>query len=289
MQPKPPSPVVEGVPNPGTVQITDWNIGSGVNGFLSDLSPTARLAGYPTAIQESWPTQNEGFAGLINLLVISGPGTGTTFAAYCIDLLTNTWGGIQYKPGEWTEANVPNVGFVAQLLQSYYPTTNEPSGVDENTKAAAVQAAIWYFSDGFVVAPGNAFHDLVAGIVADVLHKGPLTAPPPPTVTIDGPAFGLANEVVGPFTVHTNGEEADGRVPAGVSAFSDAGGAHDLGSTFTITDGQQLWLRGAKAGAISLTVTATVTQPGGVVYLSVPTPGGNQTIIQAGPATSPPT
>ena len=216
VQPKPPSPVVEGVPNPGTVQITDWNIGSGVNGFLSDLSPTARLAGYPTAIQESWPTQNEGFAGLINLLVISGPGTGTTFAAYCIDLLTNTWGGIQYKPGEWTEANVPNVGFVAQLLQSYYPTTNEPSGVDENTKAAAVQAAIWYFSDGFVVAPGNAFHDLVAGIVADVLHKGPLTAPPPPTVTIDGPAFGLANEVVGPFTVHTNGEEADGRVPAGV-------------------------------------------------------------------------
>ena len=55
--------------------------------------------------------------------VTAGPGTGATFLAYCIDLLTPTNIGFDYKRGEWNEANIPNVGYVAQLLQSYSPTT----------------------------------------------------------------------------------------------------------------------------------------------------------------------
>ena len=133
VQPPPPGPAAQSAPNLGTAKIVDWNIGQGVNGFRSDLSPGARIAGgYPTTIQPSWPAQNEGFAGLINLEVISGPGVGTKFQSYCIDLLTGTWGGIQYNPGEWTEANVPNVGYVAQLLQTL--------GVHDRTRLAVLVA-----------------------------------------------------------------------------------------------------------------------------------------------------
>ena len=54
-------------------------------------------------------------------------------------------------------ANVANVGFVARLLNDYYPnnTAQPPIGANgiNNTadQAAAVQAAIWYFSDNYVL------------------------------------------------------------------------------------------------------------------------------------------
>ena len=53
--------------------------------------------------------------------------------------------------GEWSEANVPNIGYVARILNTYYPSTNLPAGLNDNQRAAAVQAAIWFFTDGYVV------------------------------------------------------------------------------------------------------------------------------------------
>ncbi len=283
VQPGVPAPAGQANPPTASVKIVGTGSGQGLNGFMSTFAPPERIShGYPTAIESDWHGHTAGFAGLIHMQVTSGPGAGATFDAYCIDLLTDTQVGVGYKPGEWTEANVPNVGYVAQLLQSYAPTTDLPTGLTPNQQAAAVQAAIWYLSDGFVLAPTNALYPAVSAIITDVITRGPLGAPPPPSLTIDGPSFGTVNTLIGPFTVSG---EAVGGVAAGVEAFTDAEGTHKLGSTFPITAGMQIWLRSAQAGIQNpaLTARASVTQDGGVVYLYALDPGGKQTIIQAGP------
>ena len=267
VQPGGPAPGTQANPPTASVKIVGTGSGQGLNGFMSTFTPPERIShGYPTAIESGWHGHDAGFAGLIHMQVTSGPGAGATFDAYCIDLLTDTQVGVGYKPGEWTEANVPNVGYVAQLLQSYFPKTALPTGLTPNQQAAAVQAAVWYLSDGFVLAPTNALYPAVSAIITDVIARGALGSPPPPSLTIDGPSFGTVNTLVGPFTVSG---KAVGTVSAGVEAFSDAAGTHKLGSTFPITAGMQVWLRSAAAGIQNpaLTARASVTQDGGVVYL----------------------
>ena len=44
------------------------------------------------------------------------------------------------------------VGYVAQLLNNYYPTVAaQPPLANVNQRAAAVQAAIWFFADRYVL------------------------------------------------------------------------------------------------------------------------------------------
>ncbi len=62
---------------------------------------------------------NEGFAGVI----LANPGS---LQMYCINILTPTNIGYGYNLGTWDEANVYNVGFVARLLNDYYPNTAQP-------------------------------------------------------------------------------------------------------------------------------------------------------------------
>ena len=88
---------------------------------------------------------------------------------YCINILTSTFIGVGYELGDWTGANVNNVGFVARLLNDYFPTTPRPANLPRrpdrrpSQKAAAVQAAIWYFSDNYVLSTTDPLHDTVAG------------------------------------------------------------------------------------------------------------------------------
>ena len=99
---------------------------------------------------------NEGFAGIIHA---GPPGGGTELSLYCIDILTATYGGIGYKLGTWDATNVPNVGYVARLLNEYYPNTTAPAGLsDLNQTAAAVQAAIWFFTDRYVLNTSDSLH-----------------------------------------------------------------------------------------------------------------------------------
>ena len=92
---------------------------------------------------------------------------------YCIDINTTTYGGIGYVLGTWDTANVPNVDYVARLLNEYYPNTNEPAALtDLNQKAAAVQAAIWFFTDKYVLNTSDPLHGTVAAIVDHIKTRG---------------------------------------------------------------------------------------------------------------------
>ena len=83
-----------------------------------------------------------------------------------------------------TTSNVQNVGYVARILNEYYPNTDQPVLANANETAAAVQAAIWFFSDRYVLNTSDPLHDTVAAITAKIIDEGPLVQPPPPSLTI---------------------------------------------------------------------------------------------------------
>ena len=172
----------------------------------------------------------------------------------------------------------PRVGYVARLLNEYYPHTDEPAALtDPNQKAAAVQAAIWFFSDRYVLSTSDPLHNAVAAIVNKVKLDGPLIQPPPPTLTITPPSrSGPAGSVVGPFTVSTNTgrrrrPRASGTPPsplrAGACSPTRQARCRSLNGA-TVPSGQQIWMRssGGSSSAV-LQATATATVPSGNVYL----------------------
>src|SRR5262249_17230936 len=117
------------------------------SGLLGALAPSQfdPLTGYPAAPPAgSVPTPVD-FAGL---LIAAPVPPGPQLLLYCIDLVTPTGLDVGYELGSWNESNVPNLGHVARLLSGYYPNTDLPESLtDARDKAAAVQAAIWFFSD----------------------------------------------------------------------------------------------------------------------------------------------
>ena len=101
-------------------------------------SPASSTASRPTAARPSASTASTS-------TLTRGPASGT-------------------RLGTWDAANVPNVGYVARLLNEYYPNTDEPAALtDLNQKAAAVQAAIWFFSDRYVLSTSDPLHNAVVG------------------------------------------------------------------------------------------------------------------------------
>ena len=249
--------------------MTGTGPGQGVSGGIAPAgSSFDPLAGYPADIPADFTPLNEGFAGVITA---QAQGNGDTLSMYCIDILTSTYPGIGYENGTWDASNVPNVGYVARLLNGYYPITGEPAAAPNvNARAAAVQAAIWFFTDKYVLAPSDPVRNLAAGIVTTVIAQGPLVQPPPPNLAIDPTTNrGPAAAVLGPYTVSGDSGQSVSVAATGASMFSDAAGTAAIGNNTTVPVGQQIWLRAAGLGASTATLTATgvATVPTGNVFL----------------------
>jgi Domain of unknown function (DUF5979)/Thioester domain len=242
--------------------------GQGVTGFIAKTdNPFDPLTGYPaTDPTTGFDVLNEGFAGIITA---SPPSGGNTLQMYCIDIRTLTQGGYGYTLGDWDAANVPLVGHIGRILNSYYPATTSPTSLAEvNQKAAAVQAAIWFFSDKYVLSTSSPLHDAVAAIVTEVIAAGPLVSPPPPTLTITpSSASGPAGSLLGPFAVTSTTAGSATVRASGATMFTDAGGSSSLADGSSVASGTQIWLRSEGAGAAVLSATASATVPTGNVYL----------------------
>lgn len=253
------------------MKVKDWFPGQGVTGFIADpangFDPVRD--GYPssdppTGQTPSWSSKNEGFAGVIHGTPTEGE---ATLNLYCIDINTDTTNNIGYFLGSWETSGVPNVGYVARILNDYYPATDKPTGLSDNQKAAAVQAAIWFFSDRYVVSTSDSVHGAVVAIVDDVKARGPLVQPPPPTLTLTPANRNGPRSVLGPFTVTTDAPPAIVHV-AGGEMFSNRAGTMPIADQAPVDSGQQIWLRssGTTAKAV-LQATSTATVPSGNVYL----------------------
>ncbi len=250
------------------VTMTGTGPGQAVTGGLPPVGqgfdPTT---GYPGDVPVGYDPANEGFAGIIT----TADGEGNTQQMYCINIRVPTYTGLGYENGSWDESNVPNIGYVNRVLNSYFPDQpGLPEAANDNIRAAAVQAAVWFFSDGYVLQDTDPIRPLTAQIVADVLAAGPLTEPPAPDVSIAPPvAAGPVSGVVGPFTI-TSGAVAEltvGVTP-GYTLYTDEAGTVPLVGT-TVPAGTQLWVRNTAqtTDPAELTASAVVPVETGNVYL----------------------
>jgi TQXA domain-containing protein len=250
-----------------------WNgdLGPGqynVDGYLPNIGyPFDPLGGYPAGNPVlGFTAQQEYFAGIIHGQPTDGS---PVVGLYCIDIRTDTYPGFGYVLGTWDAANVPNVGYVARILNEYFPNQpNLPAGLTDDQRGAAVQAAIWFFSDGFVLNTSTgALRSAVVNIVNHVLAQGPLVEPPPPSLTLTpAQASGGAGSVLGPFRVTTDAPPATVHT-AGGSMYSDRAGTVLIPDGATVPSGQQIWVRSSGPSTAVLQATSKATVPTGNVYL----------------------
>ena len=255
-------------------QMTMDGTGSGqaVKGFIANAGTVFDPVtdGYPTSNPTTgWSTKNEGFAGII----FGKPADGSPqMKLYCFDINTNTQKGINYILGTWNASNVPNVNYVAQVLNNYYPKTNEPAALTNlNQKAAAVQAAIWFFSDRYVLNTSDALRPTVESIVNDVIARGPAPPPTPPSVNITPDTVSGTESILGPFTVTATGPATSATVTAvGADMFKDAAATQPIAPGTAVPSGTKIWLKKAASNttnAAELLATAKATVPQNNVYL----------------------
>ncbi len=252
--------------------------GRAVNGFVP--SPDNPF----DPVTEDYPLTNPttGFTRLdATAEILYGRPTGSReqLKLYCINVSAYTRQGIGYSHGTWDAANVPNMGYVARVLNDYYPATGEPASLPEYDRAAAVQAAIWYFSDGYVVSTtsNTKVRNGAIEIVNHVKAQGPLIETPP-SLSIDPPhQSGSAGGVVGPFTLNTNNRVRGHRrfrialeatvTATGGDMFSNSAGTAPIANGATVASGQKIWMRSTGPSIAELQATATASVPTGSVYL----------------------
>ncbi len=243
--------------------------GQAVTGFIADASnPFDPVTdGYPTCATTcpGFTRKDEGFAGIIRGRPTDGS---AELKLYCIDILTATYGGIGYVLGTWDTANVPNVDYVGRLLNEYYPNTDEPAALTNlNQKAAAVQAAVWFLTDRYVLSTSDPLRGEVVQIVDHVIDAGPLPEQPAPSLTITpSHVSGPAHKVLGPFTVTTSHPPATVTATGG-SMFSDAAGTDPLANGASVPSGKKIWVRSEGPTIAVLEATSKSTVPHGNVYL----------------------
>ena len=265
------APVITPTFGPNTdIQVIGVGAGQTINGLEPGTTAAPDPAApYPTTNPDGY-VSNSGFAGIINTADVNNPGL--TAQMYCINLTVETEAGVGYENGTWSESAVPNIGYVNFILNNYYPATGEPSALGENQRAAAVQAAIWYFTDGYVVNTSQTdIRPTVVQIVAAAQANGPLLEPPAPEVFVTPPVSAAPEDALaGPFTVEANGTtQITVSVPAGFSMFTDATGTTALPDGSVVSPGAQIWVS-SDAGTVAstlLTARATVTVQTGNVYL----------------------
>lgn len=230
------------------------------------LGPTSYnpLHGYPAP---GFDEEGEGFERSLNNPIAAGiyeaiTDSDKTIHLYCVDVRTQTQAGTRYVANPWTRQSIPNLGYVATILKQYYPAVNEPAAAASDAeRAAAVQTAIWFFTNRMVVDEASTLYPLVRDIVDKVISVGPSSQPPMPSISITGPSRGIKGKVLGPFVVRATPVNYTIEV-AGAEIFSDAAGTRGIGNGSRLRAGNKIYLR-SNSGSATIKVKGTaVVLPG---------------------------
>jgi LPXTG-motif cell wall-anchored protein len=211
-------------------------------------------------------------AGLIRLQVNGESGESL---AYCIEA-TQPFG---FQPGGYqltetppADSGVANADIVAKIMNAYFPVGEGPDGYE---LTSATQAAIWHYTNGYVMSeqpplgtpPTGLPHQDTENIYADYLtiiqavEDDALPAPTPDLeLTLEAPADvdAIPGELVGPYIVHTNAASVELLPDAGLTVHKENGDA--FGDT--AHDGDELWLKVDEDGTLTLKAQATGMKSG---------------------------
>jgi TQXA domain-containing protein/LPXTG-motif cell wall-anchored protein len=217
------------------------------------------------SIHGTWPGNGarSQTAGLFDV-VIDGE---VDAQAYCIDINTPVRDGDTLDETDWSSIGVDNLEKVGAILRHYHPNGNGPddhaiTGTDAQ-KAAATQAAIWHYTDGYELTDDPARNpqviiDNYKAILAAVEGGLEGFGEPSVSLTITPPASssGEAGSLVGPYTINTTADSVTLTPSDGVALHNEDG------SPFTaeVVDGTQVWLSSSEAadGSIAATASAEV-------------------------------
>lgn len=231
---------------------------------------------------------------------------GSTVHAYCIQHYIPTTYGNTYRTVAWASTTTAlgpvGVGPIRWILDHAPPAISvadfealSGTTLTDAQAYAAVQAAIWHFSDAtdlerdpLINPPAviAAYDYLVAQATANAAYVAP-----DPSLTLDAPAdAGRAGERVGPFTVHVSSTAAPVAAtlapgtPSGVTIVDSSG----TPVTGPVSDGQQLFLSvppNASSGSATIELNALVDRRD--LMLMPDQPAGTQrlTLASTVPAT----
>ncbi|PRI11400.1 hypothetical protein B4915_06045 [Leucobacter massiliensis] len=244
--------------------------GQNVTGFLpADSSVSDPSEAYPATPPPTHTEPENVFAGLITADEVGGE---ASIRLFCIDIRTSTYNGIGYVDGSWEESGMPNLGYVARILNDYYPNSGEPSSApDDNVRAAAVQAALWYFTDNYVLSADSPVRPFTEEIVNTVRQQEPLPSPEPPALTVTpSETSGTLGTPGGPFTVNTDSPDGAELEVIGGTMFADAEATIPIPDGTTVPDGQLVWVlpdTEEPGSTVELVARGSATTPSGNVFL----------------------
>ncbi len=180
--------------------------------------------------------------------------------AYCLDLQSALDEGTEFSEITPDQADIDNLDKIEAILRWYHPNGDGPAdhpitGTPAQ-KAAATQAAVWHFANGFDLDESDNDSVVVANYLAILAAvAGGLEGFPEPELTITPPASteGSTGGLVGPYVVHTNVGGLTITPSAGVT-LHNADGTPFAGE---IVDGTELWLSSDAEGAGTVSVSGT--------------------------------
>ncbi len=212
------------------------------------------------------------FAGLIRTDI-----GGTETWTYCIDINNLLQMDQPYAEGDWSQANVANLANIARILEQHPADATASSG--NAAEAAAVQAAIWHFSDGFdLTAPADVLA-LYTAIVADA-DANPVSEPTTSLEITPSQRAGTAGDYLEvTVTTTATGPVSLAVTPSNGAELVTCDAAHTpIGSTIAGPYPARICLyRPSAGGPVELTATASATVGAGRVFLR----DGSQKIVLA--------
>jgi choice-of-anchor A domain-containing protein/uncharacterized repeat protein (TIGR01451 family)/TQXA domain-containing protein len=201
---------------------------------------------------------------------------------YCVDLQHS----LVYNQDYWDENYTPSE--ITYILNNYYPyKTNYPGKLSDNSQeAAAVQFAIWHFSDGVdasTISNNNTVKTRALAIIADAQANHNNTAPLQ-TLVILPASQSLAANTPAQFDVYAYDLNGNPAANVDIQISSSLG---TLNATTGTTDNNghagPFILTYNGVGVANLSVRAEVDIPQGTRYVHSANPGGKQKLVLATP------
>ena len=243
---------------------------------FADTSVTPTSVGVGTYIAGTTPGTGPQwrFAGLIGVS-LDGQSTWT----YCIDVNNPLRLGVPHEEAAWSDSSIPNLANVTRILDRY--PADATAARRDALEAAAVQAAIWHFTDGFdlVWAPTRV-RELYDAIVRDAALNP--VSEPAATLSLSPSSQAAPAGSVLAVTVATDGPGPVtlSLAPADGARLVDCDTGAAVASTLAGPFPKRVCVVRDSAGApVTLSASTTARVPAGRVFLRS---GSQQLILAAG-------